>query len=207
MEMREVINTKDKRPAITEEQLFDTCDTYVEQYGKEPSQQAIKALIGGSAGTIGPLLRAWKEKKANDEQAVLAMPEHIRDGGMTIIATWWQSIQPTINDMITAAQKLADEKVYKAEIIRQDTIAELAEQEQENDRLMLQIEEANAESQKEIDALKLQLSKSQSAYKKARTEKEEVKLKLARVEGECASLNKQISQHTTTSKADNTLKE
>jgi len=191
--MREVINAKDKKPAITKEQLFKTCDKYFEQHDKEPSQQIIIALIGGSAGTVGPLLQEWKEKKENDEQAILLMPDHIRDGGMTIIATWWQSIQPTINDMIAAAQKLADEKVSTAQEKCKDVIADQVWLEKENGKL----ETTAVEYQQQIEALELQLAKSQSTYDKERTGKEKANVKLARVEGQRDTLKQLIAQYKT----------
>lgn len=187
--MRDVISAKEKRPAITEEQLFDTCNKYFEQHGKEPSQKIIQGIIGGSPVTIGPLLRAWKEKKENDEEAILEMPDHIRDGGVAIIATWWQSIQPTLNDIITSTQLLANEKVGKAQIELNNVITNQAWLEKENSKL----ETAAIKDKRRIEALDRKLARFEKKYAKEHTDAE---VKLAKVEGERDAFKKLIPPYT-----------
>tara|TARA_R110001606_G_scaffold395190_2_gene566931 strand:- start:6024 stop:6971 length:948 start_codon:yes stop_codon:yes gene_type:complete len=193
--MGDTTETKERGAAITEQQVFATCDSYFEQHKKEPSQQKIKELIGGSASTIGPLLRKWKEQRANEAQATLSMPDHIRDSGLTISATWWQSIQPTINDAISTAQEQADKKVRIAEQKVVDAITNQTWLEQENERLETDAENTLVAHKQQLDDLQVELEKSQLEIKRADacavTEKE----KFANITGERDVLKVQISQH------------
>ena len=197
--MGDTTETKERGAAITEQQVFATCDSYLEQHKKEPSQQKIKELIGGSASTIGPLLRKWKEQRVSEAQATLSMPDHIRDSGLTIIATWWQSIQPTINDMISTAQILADQKVSAAEQEVNDAIANQVWLEQENARLETLVQTTADKHQQLFDDLLMKLNQSQlertQANQQAHTEREIMIAELARVTGERDVLKVQVSQH------------
>jgi chromosome segregation ATPase len=197
--MGDTTENKERGAAITEQQVFATCDSYFEQHQKEPSQQKIKETIGGSASTIGPLLRKWKEQRANEAQATLSMPDHIRDSGLTIIATWWQSIQPTINDTIATAQILADKKVSDAKQEVNDAIANQVWLEQENARLEKLVQTTGDEYQQQFEDLQVQLKQSQlevsDANERAHTEKEKKIAELATLSGERDALKLQISQH------------
>lgn len=197
--MGDTTENKERGAAITEQQVFETCDRYFEQHQKEPSQQKIKELIGGSASTIGPLLRKWKEQRANEAQATLSMPDHIRDSGLTIIATWWQSIQPTINDTIATAQILADKKISVAKQEVADAIANQIWLEQENERLEKLVQTTWVEHQQQLEELQVQLKQSQHevshAHEQAHVEKEKKIADLAKITGERDALTLQISQH------------
>tara|TARA_R110002049_G_scaffold136067_10_gene295749 strand:+ start:4755 stop:5723 length:969 start_codon:yes stop_codon:yes gene_type:complete len=199
--MGDTTETKERGAAITEQQVFATCDSYFEEHNKAPSQQYIRDLIGGSASTIGRFLRQWKENKPNEAQVTLSMPDHIRDSGLTFIANLWQSIQPTINGMISTAQELADQKVSAAEQEVNDAIANQVWLEQENERLVTDAETTKHDHQKKIKNLQVQLNQSQlertQANQQAHTEREIMIAKLARITGERDALKLQISQHNT----------
>lgn len=195
--MKDQTENKKRAPAITEQQLFECCDEYFKQHKKEPSQKIIRDLIGGSPSTIGPLLRKWKEKRANEAQAILLMPDHIRDSGLTLIATWWHSIQPTIKDMVDTVQELANKKISTAEQVSKDAVAAQTWLEEENDRIEELAMNVRIDHQQQLEDLQAQLTQSQleikQAYECAGTEKE----KLATMTGECEALKEQIVQHDT----------
>lgn len=190
---------KERGAAITEQQVFETCDDYFNQHNKEPSQQIIRQLIGGSPVTIGPLLRKWKEQRANEAQAILSMPDNIRDGGLTIIATWWQSIQPTINEVISTAQEQADKRVRIAEQNVEDAISSQILLEQENGHLETLAQNTMIDHQQQLEDLHSQLKQRQheatQTHEQAQTEKETMIVELATITGERDSLKQQITQN------------
>ena len=193
--MGDIIKGKEKKPAITEQQLFETCDSYFEQHNKEPSQQVIRNVIGGSPATIGPLLRKWKEKRGNEEQAKMLMPDHIREGGMTIVATWWQSIQPTINDMISSAQELADKKVGVAKQESEDAIATQIWLEQENERLETLLKTTGNDYEQKIS--------EQATERKAFEEQlSELRMGVSKSEGELVATKQLLSDTKKENKAE-----
>jgi len=182
---------KEKRPAITEKQLFETCDNYFKQFKKGPTQTVIIDLIGGSPVTVGPLLRKWKEKRENDEQAKLDMPDHIRDGGMTIIATWWQSIQPTINDIITTAEEIANKKVTAAEGKLKDAITEQEDLEQKNSKLEYAAEQKLTEHEEQIEVLNKEKKDHVEEYRKLKEKLFDAEVAKAKIEGKLEAIEQQ----------------
>lgn len=198
--MENAAENKERGAAITEQQVFETCDDYFNQHKKEPSQQIIRGLIGGSPVTIGPLLRKWKDKKEQEVEAMLLMPDHIRDTGLTMIATWWQSIQPTINELISTAQDQADKKIDIAEQKLADATATQVWLEQENDRLETLAEAARIDHQQQLELLQEQLKQHQlqltQAHEHAQTEKEIKISELATIASERDSLKQQITQQS-----------
>lgn len=172
---------KEKKPPVTEKVLFDACDSYFKQYDKDPTQKVMIKVVGGSAGTVGPMLRKWKEKRENDELAIMEMPDHIRDDGVTIIATWWQSIQPTINDMITTVQDMADKKVKLAEEKAKATIVDQICSEEENNELV-----------KKVNGYEQQIKELKQAQVKSDNEVSGLKIAKAKVEGKLEVVEKQL---------------
>ena len=81
------------------------------------------------------------------------MPDHIKETGLTMIASLWQSIQPTINELIVNAQDQAYNKVDLAKKKAEEAIENQVLLEQENERLDTCSEAARNDFQQQLEAL------------------------------------------------------
>jgi len=84
----------------------------INQQGKLPTVDAVREILGtGSKSTIGPLLKTWKEKQANniDAQKAGLPPELI-----TVVKNLYEGMQQQANEQIETAQSQAKIEVEEA---------------------------------------------------------------------------------------------
>ncbi|MDO4682770.1 MAG: DNA-binding protein [Lautropia sp.] len=146
--------------AITKEQVFQAADELVAE-GLKPTMEAVRQRVGGSYTTIGPALKAWKEKQTAVSPAIEAMPAELAG-----------KVSALMNEVWTTAMSMATARLQVERDALEKARAELEEERQE----ATQLADRYAE---ELDALKARLTQIEAAEKGARAEVVAVKTELA----------------------------
>lgn len=133
-------------PSITKERIIETAEK-LEAEGKNPTQVTVReALGGGSFATIGPVLKAWKDAKKEDNELVeIQVPEAITERLEQLQGAVWQVAVDEAERRLTAEREallLAQERAASDVAEQMESVAAL---ELEADKHLAQIEALEAE--------------------------------------------------------------
>jgi chromosome segregation ATPase len=172
--------------AITKEQIIETAEA-LQAAGVNPSMQAVRdALKTGSFATISPVLRAWRDSKAQRATVALEMPGEAKAALERAGADLWKIVTALATERLTKVQEEAETAINGANADRDEALLEIERLETSIEQKDVELAEALAANEvstnalndalQEIRALEIQLAD------KARIESENGRLTIALTE-------------------------
>jgi len=138
------------RTRVTREMVYEAAEALATE-GESPTLEGIRKRVGGSYSTLGPALRAWRERKAEKEAAKAEgadVPEALRRQWAETCMRVWGSAQ-------ARAGKLLEAEREALRVEREEMKATQAEIAASADRLAGRVEEleaGNARLHEELEA-------------------------------------------------------
>lgn len=124
--------------AITREQIIETAEA-LQASGVNPTMQAVRDALGtGSFATISPVLRAWRDSKAQRATVAIEMPGEAKAALERAGVDLWKIVTALATERLTKVQEEAEAAIQGANADRDEALAEI-------ERLEAGIEQKDAE--------------------------------------------------------------
>jgi chromosome segregation ATPase len=124
--------------AITREQIIETAEA-LQAAGVNPTMQAVRDALGtGSFATISPVLRAWRDSKAQRATVAIEMPGEAKAALERAGVDLWKIVTALATERLTKVQEEAEVAIHGANADRDEALAEI-------ERLEAGIEQKDAE--------------------------------------------------------------
>jgi chromosome segregation ATPase len=124
--------------AITREQIIETAEA-LQAAGVNPTMQAVRdALGGGSFATISPVLRGWRDSKAQRATVAIDMPGEAKAALERAGLDLWKIVTALATELLTKVQEEAEAAINGANADRDEALLEI-------ERLETSIEQKDAE--------------------------------------------------------------
>jgi chromosome segregation ATPase len=125
--------------AITREQIIETAEA-LQAAGVNPTMQAVRDALGskGSFATISPVLRAWRDSKAQRATVAIEMPGEAKAALERAGADLWKIITALATERLTKVQEEAEAAINAANSDRDEALLEI-------ERLETSIEQTGGE--------------------------------------------------------------
>jgi chromosome segregation ATPase len=179
--------------AITREQIIETAEA-LQAAGANPTMQAVRdALGGGSFATISPVLRGWRDSKAQRATVAIDMPGEAKAALERAGVDLWKIVTALATERLTKVQEEAEAAINGANADRDEALLEI-------ERLEASIEQKDAEIAEALTANEVATNALNSALDEIRT----LEIKLAdkaRVESDNGRLTAELAALRSENKA------
>ena len=135
----------ERKPKVTQELVNTSCEELA-QADKNITVNAVIGITGGSFSTVGGMVKAWKEKQAQQSAPVLEMPEKITQAMHTATADIWGIASNLAGERVEQIQKEAEEITGKAKTDLAEYTGEVARLEGELEQTV----QASAETEAKL---------------------------------------------------------